>query len=105
VEKASREVDAFRRDFQEEHGVELVFNPEALKMLAEEAAEQGRSLLQLCRQRFRDVQFGLRLIQKNTGRTTFEIGPEAVKDPDKYLSDLVVKSYRSSDSEEESSSQ
>lgn len=104
VEKATRELDAFCRDFQAEHGVELEFKPEALSKLAEEAAEQGRSLLQLCRQRFRDVQFGLKLVQKNTGRTTFKIGPEAVKDPDKYLSDLVVKSYRSSDSEEETSS-
>lgn len=104
VEKASRELDAFCRDFQEEHGVELVFKPEALSKLAEEAAAQGRSLLQLCRQRFRDVQFGLKLIQKNTGRMTFEIGPEAVEDPDKYLSDLVVKSYRSGASEEENSS-
>ncbi len=101
VEKASRELDAFCRDFQEEHGVELVFKPEALSKLAEEAAAQGRSLLQLCRQRFRDVQFGLKLIQKNTGRMTFEIGPEAVEDPDKYLSDLVVKSYRSGTSEKE----
>jgi len=48
----------------------------------------------LCRQRFRDVQFGLKLIQKNTGRACFELGPEAVKDPDKYLSELVVRSYR-----------
>ena len=104
VEKASRELDAFCRDFQEEHGVELVFKPEALSKLAEEAAAQGRSLLQLCRQRFRDVQFGLKLIQKNTGRMTFEIGPEAVEDPDKYLSDLVVKSYRSGASEGENSS-
>ena len=40
------------------------------------------------------MQFGLKLIQKNTGQTRFELGAEAVKDPDKYLSDLVVRSYR-----------
>jgi hypothetical protein len=72
----------------------LVLDAEALAKLAEEAANQGRSLLQLCRQRFRDVQFGLKLIQKNTGRTRFELGVEAVEDPDKYMSDLVVRSYR-----------
>ncbi|MED5419305.1 MAG: hypothetical protein VYA27_11420, partial [Verrucomicrobiota bacterium] len=43
---------------------------------------------------FRDVQFGLKLIQKNTGRACFELGPEAVEDPDNYLSELVVRSYR-----------
>ncbi len=94
VEKAARELEVFCRDFREEHGVDLVLSAEALARLAEEAASQGRSLLQLCRQRFRDVQFGLKLIQKNTGRTRFELGVEAVEDPDKYLSDQVVRSYR-----------
>ena len=94
VEKASQELGVFCRDFREEHGVDLVLTDQALARLTEEAAEQGRSLLQLCRQRFRDVQFGLKLIQKNTGRTRFELGVEAVADPDKYLSDLVVRSYR-----------
>jgi endopeptidase Clp ATP-binding regulatory subunit ClpX len=94
VEKAARELKLFCRDFLETHGVELVLDAEALAKLAEEAANQGRSLLQLCRQRFRDVQFGLKLIQKNTGRTRFELGVEAVEDPDKYMSDLVVRSYR-----------
>ena len=96
VEKARREINTFCKDFRNQHGVELVFSDEALGKLAGEAAEQGRSLLQLCRQRFRDVQFGLKLIQKNTGQERFELGVEAVDDPDKYLSDLVVRSYRGS---------
>ena len=104
VEKAARELEVFCREFREEHGVELVLSDEALARLTEEAGAQGRSLLQLCRQRFRDVQFGLKLIQKNTGRARFELGPEAVGDPDKYLSDLVVRSYRGdAESGEESS--
>tara|TARA_B100000809_G_scaffold258483_1_gene301761 strand:+ start:33 stop:1655 length:1623 start_codon:yes stop_codon:yes gene_type:complete len=93
VEKARSEIETFCRAFKEKHGVDLVFTDEALAKLAGEAAEQGRSLLQLCGQRFRDVQFGLKLIQKNTGRTSFEFGVESVEDPDKYLSDLVVQSY------------
>ncbi|NJN82866.1 MAG: hypothetical protein HC802_11705 [Caldilineaceae bacterium] len=47
----------------------------------------------MCADLFRDFQFGLKLIQQNTGRNTFEIGPEAVQNPNKYLSDLVVASY------------
>ena len=105
VEKAARELEVFCRDFRAEHGVELVLSAEALAKLAEEAASQGRSLLQLCRQRFRDVQFGLKLIQKNTGRTRFELGVEAVVDPDNYLSDLVVRSYRGDDGEAEEDSE
>ena len=93
VEKARGELETFCKGFREAHGVALVFNDAALAKLATEAVEQGRSLPQLCRQRFRDVQFGLKLIQKNTGRESFEFGVEAVDDPDKYLSDLVVQSY------------
>jgi len=93
VEKARSELRTFCKGFEEAHGVELVFTDEALAKLAAEAVEQGRSLLQLCRQRFRDVQFGLKLIQKNTGRRCFEFGVGAVDDPDKYLSDMVVESY------------
>ena len=93
VEKARGELAAFCKEFRQTHGVELIFNDEALEKLATEAVDQGRSLLQLCRQRFRDVQFGLKLIQKNTGRESFEFGAGAVEDPDKYLSDLVVQSY------------
>ena len=94
VEKARRELETFRKDFRQQHGVDLVFSDEAVARLAGQASEQGRSLLQLSRQRFRDAQFGLKLIQKNTGQERFELGVEAVDDPDKYLSDLVVQSYR-----------
>jgi len=94
LENARRELGVFCRDFHDQHGVELVISDEAAGKLAEEAANEGRSVLGLSRQRFRDVPYGLKLIQKNTGRTRFELGVEAVEDPDKYLSDLVVRTYR-----------
>ena len=104
VEKARAEMGTFCRNFRSQHGVDLVFTDGALAKLAGEAAEQGRSLLQLCGQRFRDVQFGLKLIEKNTGRTSFEFGVESVEDPDKYLSDLVVQSYGGAAGEADSAS-
>ena len=47
----------------------------------------------LCAHLFRDYQFGLSLIKKNTGRTTFVIDAGAVDAPDKFFSELVVHSY------------
>ena len=44
--------------------------------------------------RFKDFQFGLRLIAQNSGRQEFEIDTDAVQAPDKVLSDWVVASYR-----------
>ena len=39
-------------------------------------------------------QFGLNLIKNNTGQTEFAIPREALANPDKFLSDRVVSSYR-----------
>ena len=51
------------------------------------------SVMMLCSDLFRDFQFGLKLIQKNTGEKVFKLSREAVENPDAYLSSLVVTSY------------
>jgi hypothetical protein len=43
---------------------------------------------------FKDYQFGLQLIRKNSGRREFVIPRRAVDDPDAVLSEWVVESYR-----------
>ncbi len=88
------ELAAFRRKFEEDHGVRLTFDNEAVARVAEISAERGQSVLQLCEEKFRDFQFGLQLIRKNTGQKTFPVTADAVNDPDRYLSNLVVASYR-----------
>ena len=55
--------------------------------------EQGVNALQFCHERFRDFQFGAKLIQKNTGQDTFSLPRTAIEDPDCWLSNLVVASY------------
>jgi endopeptidase Clp ATP-binding regulatory subunit ClpX len=92
------EIAAFRRKFEQEHGVRLTFENDAVARLGDIAEDRGQSVLRLCEDLFRDYQFGLKLIQRNTGRDTFAIPAEALADPDKYLSGLVVASYRKEDS-------
>ncbi|MEJ6572126.1 MAG: AAA family ATPase [Akkermansiaceae bacterium] len=93
VAKAREEADLFCRSFFEKHAIRLQFTDEAVNSLGEEAAEQARSVLQICQQRFKDYQFGFKLIQKNIGKGKFELGKEAVEDADKFLSECVVQSY------------
>lgn len=88
------ELAAFRRKFEEDHGVRLTFDNHAVARVAEISSERGQSVLQLCEEKFRDFQFGLQLIRKNTGQKTFPVTADAVDDPDRYLSNLVVTSYR-----------
>ena len=94
VEKARQEVDAFIREFKEKHSVTVKFEDDAVARLVEMAGEQARSVFQVARQHFRDYQFGLNLIQKNTGQSNFVLTKSAVENPDKFLSELVVQSYK-----------
>ncbi|NNE91035.1 MAG: AAA domain-containing protein [Verrucomicrobiales bacterium] len=91
--KVAAELAAFRRKFTEAHGVKLNFEPDAVEEIVRLQEEKRISVLNLCDQLFHDFQFGLKLIQKNTGQDTFELNGEAVKDPDTFLSGLVVASY------------
>src|SRR2546429_2888519 len=50
----------------------------------------------LCANRFKDFQFGLKLIAQNSGQREFQIDADAVKAPDKVLSEWVVKRDRKS---------
>lgn len=93
VAKAREEADIYCRSFQEDHNICIHLTDDAVSKLGAEAASQGRSVLQICQQRFKDLQFGLKLIQKNTGQGEFELGVDAVEDADKFLSDRVVQSY------------
>jgi predicted transcriptional regulator len=94
VEKARQEVEAFIREFKDKHGVVIKLSDDAVARLVEMAGEQARSVFQVARQHFKDYQFGLKLIQKNTGQAEFILTGPAVNDPDKFLSELVVKSYK-----------
>ena len=87
------ELAAFKRKFEQEFGVRLTFEGDTVTGLAGLAEERGQSVLQLCEELFRDYQFGLKLIKKNTGQDSFPIPANALKDPDEFLSGLVVASY------------
>ncbi|GAA5496131.1 endopeptidase Clp ATP-binding regulatory subunit (clpX) [Rubritalea squalenifaciens DSM 18772] len=94
--KVRDEVEFFTKEFRAKHKVKISFSEEAIACLADISAEQGRSVLQICHDKFKDYQFGLKLVQRNTGLDTFELPKESTIDSDKYLSDLVVQSYDAS---------
>src|SRR6267378_3218856 len=90
LETAARQ---FAEAFGKEHGVEIVFDDSALRRLVERAQSERMNMNDLCAHLFKDYQFGLSLVKKNTGRTEFVLGAEAVDAPDRCLSELVVQSY------------
>ncbi len=89
-------VGQFAERFRDQHGIEITFDPETALGLVERAGSEGVAVRDLCETLFKDYQFGLQLIRKNSGRGQFTIPPRAVTDPDAVLSDWVVESYRNS---------
>ena len=46
---------------------------------------------------FKDFEHGLAIVARNTGEKSFKIGSSCIKNPDAFLSDLVVKSFKKDD--------
>ena len=92
--KVSRELKVFASEFHRQHGVKINFSEDAVIAVSEKAMSNGTSPLNECNSLFKDFQFGLKLIHKNTGKDDFLIPAEAINDPDSYLSSMVVSSYR-----------
>src|ERR1043165_1968809 len=84
---------AFAEEFQKAHGLEIIFEPDAIARLVERAHAERMTMPDLCAHLFKDYQFGLSLVQKNTGQRSFVLRRDAVDAPDKFLSDLVVQSH------------
>ena len=83
----------FAKHFSTDHGLEIVFDEPAIRRLVERAQAERMTMSDLCAHLFKDYQFGLNLIKKNTGQARFVLTADAVDAPDKFLSDLVVQSY------------
>ncbi len=86
----------FADRFRQSHGLDLRFTEEAVEALLEQARAAGQPVRDLCAEKFKDYQFGLKLIAQNSGQKEFVIDVAGVQAPDTVLSEWVVASYRSS---------
>ena len=86
-------VHQFAEKFKNEHGLEIVFDETAVRRLVERAQAERMTMSDLCAHLFKDFQFGLSLIEKNTPTKRFVLDRAAIDAPDKFLSELVVNSY------------
>jgi len=87
-------VQEFADRFYKEHHLRLIFTAPAVDRLVALATTAQQPLRSLCAAKFKDYQFGLKLVFQNTGRSEFTLDADAVEDPDKFLNESVVASYR-----------
>ncbi len=81
--------------FSRKHELTLGFDPDGVEAVVERALAAQRPVRDFCDELFKDFEFGLRLIKKNSGQNEFILTRAAVENPERFISDLVVGSYRS----------
>lgn len=91
----AEEIKAFGVRFEREHGFILDFDASAIAAIAARAQREGMNVEAMCAKLFKDYPFGLKLVTRSTGETRFALDAEAVADPDKFVSGLVVRACRS----------
>jgi len=84
----------FAARFEEKHLLRLDLTPDAIEGLVEGALQSGRNMRDQCALIFKDFEFGLKLISKNSGQTSFTIDRRVVDAPDQAMSRWVVNSYK-----------
>lgn len=101
LEKAGEETDATLNSelkqycdaFEKEHGFKLRFTPAAAARIIEIGGSSAGAVRAVCEERFRDLQHGLSLVARNTGRNSFSITLKMVESPGKELSKLIAESF------------
>ncbi|MCE0499319.1 MAG: AAA family ATPase [Methylacidiphilales bacterium] len=84
----------FALRFEEKHHLRLDLTPDAIEALIDGALRTKRNMRDHCEIVFKDFEFGLKLISKNSGQTSFTIDRGVVEAPDQAISRWVVNSYQ-----------
>ena len=71
----------------------IKFDDKALNLMCHKITEQGSSVSDFCSQLLKSYEYGLKLIQQNTGQTSFVLHEDVVRDPGSTLEKLIKDSY------------
>ncbi len=93
LENLEADLAAFAARFAQESGLEIRLTAAARATLGQLARHAGRPVLEICRERFKDLAYALPLISRNSGRTRFTLTKDLVLQPDATLSLWVTESF------------
>ena len=81
--------------FEEKHQLHLDLTESAVHDLVEGAIKAHRNVRDYCTIVFKDFEFGLKLVNKHSGQTSFVIDESVVAAPDQAISRWVVDACKS----------
>jgi len=90
---SGRRVLKFADNFRQLHNMELHFTPEATKLICEMSLERRVNPEEICSELFQSYEHGLKLVQQNTGKYSFNFDENVVKNPKATLEKWIKDSY------------
>jgi ATP-dependent protease Clp ATPase subunit len=87
------EVKQFAERFADASKLELEITDDAAKAIVDESLKTRKTVRAICDERFRDYEFGLKLINRNTGQKKFVINRETFEKSVDEISRWVRESY------------
>jgi ATP-dependent Clp protease ATP-binding subunit ClpX len=88
------EIKMFSEQFKKDQGLELTFTKDAVEAIVDLCIAEKRSVRNIFAARFHDFEYGLKLIARNTGKTTFNITKRFVGNPAEELSRRIADSFK-----------
>ncbi|MGA1875795.1 MAG: AAA family ATPase [bacterium] len=84
----------YEREFLLKWGIEINLDSSAVNYITSEILRKETPPKSFCDQIFRNYEHALRLIEEKTGKRRFIIDKEAILDSEKFLNELIQKSFR-----------
>ncbi|MCF7792120.1 MAG: AAA family ATPase [Victivallales bacterium] len=92
-----KEIERFAEDFKNKHGFILDFSKAASKAIDEISRSTGKTVFEVCMDKFKDYPYGLKLITDDVKNKKFSITAKMVKNPDKALSERIADTVKNTD--------
>jgi endopeptidase Clp ATP-binding regulatory subunit ClpX len=92
--RVEREIRAFEQEFENQYQLRIRFSEEALLELIRMVLNGSEEALILCRKIFQNYHHGLKLVMERSGSHEFTIPKEAVQNPERFLNEMIQRTYR-----------
>lgn len=88
------DVKRFAHDFQEHHGIKITFAKDAIEAVIDKCLEEDRTVRGFTEHHLKDLEYAIKLISRNSGKTGFSITRRLIENPADELARRVADSFK-----------
>lgn len=97
-----KQIRDFEKSFNEKQGLTILFNEKASNEIAIKSIKEEKAINEICEELLNGYEHGLKLIEKSSGQSHFDLNEKIVQDPKAALENLIRESFSPSSDDETS---